>query len=400
MRTTRAGATPLYVASHEGHLEAVKVLLDVGKADVNVSTSRSGRTPLHAAAAQGHLDVVRCLIEAGADPCMASSPSGQTPLISACSAGQAAVAQYLMSQGANVNAARANGVTALYVSAYGGFGDLVRVLLQQGADPNRAAYGGDETPLHVAVRKAHLDVVQALKEYGENLEVNPRTRDGNTPLHFAARHGSPSVVLEMLTLDGVDINAKSDDGSTPLHAAACTGSLEMVSSFLARGADANRPRHTDLLTPVGCAAHFGWGDVVKELAVRGGATTFNLDRSANWSRREATSACIQELLRVSQRESSQVCGSQLLCAFPPFAPTLSILIPLYLGSPLTLMFDVLLLVPAPIPPLLSAVCVRRPSLGAHAALVPRHISQQARACASQEAGMDHSLVPSAPQGRL
>jgi len=229
---------------------------------------------------------------------MASSPSGQTPLISACSAGQEKVARYLVSMGASVNAARTNGVTALYVSAYGGYPALVTFLLQQGAEANRAAYGGDETPLHVAVRKAHVEVVQALKLGSVNLNVNAVTRDGSTPLHFAARQGDATVLVDLLACPDINVNAICDDGSTPLHIAACTGTLAMVEALLQAGADGNQPRTTDQLTPVACAVSCGWTDLTRYLAVKGNATTANLDRSSRYCRRMDTSDCMLELLQV------------------------------------------------------------------------------------------------------
>jgi hypothetical protein len=66
-----AGETPLMLASKNGHVDAVKLLLDRG-AQINARNpdtpgSKRGMTALMFAAQQGHNDVVRVLLEHGAD---------------------------------------------------------------------------------------------------------------------------------------------------------------------------------------------------------------------------------------------------------------------------------------------------------------------------------------------
>ena len=57
------GATPLCIASQNGHLEIVKVLIAAG-ADVNQAT-KNGCTPLYVASLYGHLEVIKVLIASG-----------------------------------------------------------------------------------------------------------------------------------------------------------------------------------------------------------------------------------------------------------------------------------------------------------------------------------------------
>ena len=69
-RDSNANATPLIIASRNGNLDSVKILLsfkaDVeerGTVKVNTDEAVEGCSPLWAAAATGHLDVVKLLID-------------------------------------------------------------------------------------------------------------------------------------------------------------------------------------------------------------------------------------------------------------------------------------------------------------------------------------------------
>ena len=67
---TKAGYTPLHVASHFGSVNMVKFLLDQPeeqKVRVDVQ-NELGYTPLHQAAQQGHSQIVNLLLEKNASP--------------------------------------------------------------------------------------------------------------------------------------------------------------------------------------------------------------------------------------------------------------------------------------------------------------------------------------------
>jgi ankyrin len=61
----KSGATPLFMASQEGHLEITRLLLEHGAAIYQATSN--GATPLSVARHGGHSRIVQLLQEHGAD---------------------------------------------------------------------------------------------------------------------------------------------------------------------------------------------------------------------------------------------------------------------------------------------------------------------------------------------
>ena len=55
------GATPIFIAAEEGHLDVVRFLALEAQANVTQATTDNGATPIYIAAQEGHLDIVRFL---------------------------------------------------------------------------------------------------------------------------------------------------------------------------------------------------------------------------------------------------------------------------------------------------------------------------------------------------
>ena len=69
----------------------------------------------------------------------------------------------LMELGADVNQARDDGVTALYIAAQLGHETVVRATIEAGADVNQAT-DNEWTPLSIAAWKGHTAIVQILND--------------------------------------------------------------------------------------------------------------------------------------------------------------------------------------------------------------------------------------------
>jgi len=232
----QSGETPAMVAARGGYPQVLELLLAKG-ANPNAHGTR-GQTALMWAVAQKHPEVVKVLLAHGADlqrrsdvwsEVMAVPPhgylpynkaiphGGETALLFAARAGDLDSARLLVAAGAHVNDADAWGVSAVTLAAHSGFGDLVRFLLDQHADPNAAPAGF--TALQEAVMRRDAEMVAALLDHGADPNTplktwTPTRRSsddwnfepslvGATPFWLAARFTEPDV-LRLLLKHGAD----------------------------------------------------------------------------------------------------------------------------------------------------------------------------------------------------
>ncbi|WP_433500530.1 ankyrin repeat domain-containing protein [Sphaerimonospora sp. CA-214678] len=133
----------------------------------------------------------------------------------------------------------AQGTTPLYRAAVAGNHEIVRLLLEYGAEPDRPSGGEDEgLPLCAAARRDHARTVQALLDGGADPDA--REHGGWTALLWASANGhleSADVLLDA----AADPDGANDDGDTPLTLAARFGAYGIVRSLLEHGADPSLP---------------------------------------------------------------------------------------------------------------------------------------------------------------
>jgi ankyrin repeat protein len=134
--------TPLMWASDEGHVAAVRWLLDRGAA-VN-ARDEYGQTALRFPSSNGHAPVVSLLLERGADPTIADN-AGWPPLFFAILRKRLEIVRRLLehpSVSASINHRDQQGRTAVFEACAGGDKHTVKLLLERGADPSIANYDG------------------------------------------------------------------------------------------------------------------------------------------------------------------------------------------------------------------------------------------------------------------
>lgn len=141
----------------------------------------------------------------------------------------------LLAAGADPKAENRYGVTPLALACTNGHAGIVQRLLAAGADPNAALRGG-ETALMTAARTGRVDVVQVLLARGAKADV--RLPQGQTAVMWAAADGHPAVV-EALIAAGADFRTPLQSGFTPLLFAVRAGHTAVVRALLKAGADLN-----------------------------------------------------------------------------------------------------------------------------------------------------------------
>jgi beta-lactamase regulating signal transducer with metallopeptidase domain len=206
-RRGRALDRALLEVAEEGDVFDIEELLRAG-ADVNAVIPGDG-TPLIAAAGDGQLEAVRYLLDRGADPNLAASGDGN-PLIVAADEGHMQIVRLLLDRGANPNAAVPGDGNPLIAAAAEGHTDIVTLLLDRGASIDEVV-PGDENPLIQASAEGRLNVVRLLVSRRADVNVrvwaegNPwRPGEWRTPLSVARREGHEDVVQFLLSVGARD----------------------------------------------------------------------------------------------------------------------------------------------------------------------------------------------------
>ncbi|HMF98361.1 MAG TPA: ankyrin repeat domain-containing protein [Vicinamibacterales bacterium] len=236
------------------------------------------RPALLDAAKNADADAVRVLVQKKVDV-NAADADGTTALHWASYRDDVASADLLIRAGARVDAATDLGVTPLWNASLNGSEAMVARLLKAGANPNAALLLG-ETPVMAAARSGYPAVVEQLIAKGAN--VNARGARGQTALMWAVSQ-KHSDVVKVLLARGADVHVQSEvwnevmavpphghldynraiphGGDTALMFAARAGDLESAARLVAAGAHVNDADAWGV-SATALAAHAGYRDLV------------------------------------------------------------------------------------------------------------------------------------------
>jgi ankyrin repeat protein len=163
----------------------------------------------------------------------AAQADGTTALHWAAYHDKADVVTQLLAAGAKADMANRYGITPLLLACQNGSESIVRSLLNAGANANAEQRGG-ETALMIASRTGKLGAVKALIERGAKIDEDDR--DDQTALMWAAAEGHADVI-ELLIQNGADVKHRLKSGFTALLFAAREGKSAAVRMLLQHGAD-------------------------------------------------------------------------------------------------------------------------------------------------------------------
>lgn len=205
--------SPLHCAVYNDNEICADRLLDVFDDEVTLLTDNLGRTPLHIAAMKDHVDCV----------------------------------QFLLGHSAEINAQDSKGHTPLMTSASEGSLNSVELLLNMKSDVTLVDHYG-HTALHLACMNKRSDCALVLiDKAAESSIINAQNKEGQTPLHIAARLGLLPVTQQLLMHDaGIDI--VDNQGMNP--ALACAPStdvadcLEMIITFMLESSNSTFVSHS------------------------------------------------------------------------------------------------------------------------------------------------------------
>jgi ankyrin len=248
---------------------------DPGAGAANAN-AKGGVTALMTAVREKGVESVEVLLDGGA-PINQKAGDGTTALIVALQNGDAAIAKRLIERGADVNSANGKGWTPLFLAVKNrsretgtvpnpvidpaALMEVVKLLVEKGADVNARTkvrsdqYGATAflreagaTPLLRAAYCADLEVIRYLLEHGADPFIT--TTDGTTALMaltgvgygdgFTKDVGTPDDTFEALKLlveVGIPINAANSDKITALHGAAHKNFARGIQYLVEHGAD-------------------------------------------------------------------------------------------------------------------------------------------------------------------
>jgi ankyrin repeat protein len=282
---TRIGEEPAWIPpnSRRGFSFGIGIVRGGWPADRGMRPFRKGgMTPLLYTARDGHAPTAAALLDAGAD-IDAAEANGITPLIMAVTNDRMDVAKLLVERGAKLDVQDWYGRSALWSAVEvrnlyldnatfemrvdrAPVLDLIRLLLERGADPNLRTKESPpvresllpitwslewvdftgQTPFLTAALAGDVTVMRLLLDH--EADPNIATYGGTTALMAAAGVNwvvsqtyteSPEALLEAVKLCvslGMDVNAVNSMGLTAIHGAANRGSDDIVEYLASQGA--------------------------------------------------------------------------------------------------------------------------------------------------------------------
>jgi len=198
----------MVASCEQGNLLDVQALFALGVVLTDGSGKKlAGKIIAAAAATAGSLELVRLLLDRGADA-NALDASKNTPLIWATWHGEPDTCALLLDRGAQIDYMNEQRETALIKAIKGvkyqpRCRDVIKVLLARKANPNLAAKN-TAGPLHEAIDARLEDVVRALLDAGA--DANQVSFGDRRPLLLAVKGAAPASLVKLLLDHGADAN--------------------------------------------------------------------------------------------------------------------------------------------------------------------------------------------------
>ncbi|KAF3157612.1 hypothetical protein TWF569_000177 [Orbilia oligospora] len=190
-------------------------------------------TGLHVAAYCGLTLIMKVMLAGNGVDLELADNIGRTAVLFAAKGGYEDIVRVLIESGANPEAKNHYGEAAILLAVREGHESIVRILIGIGVNLEvKNDYG--ETPLFVAAQKGYEGIFRRLMESKANIET--RDRKGRTTLMAAAGEGCETIA-ELLIKSGVSVEDKDKNGETALWKALGYGKWGVLRMLIDRGAD-------------------------------------------------------------------------------------------------------------------------------------------------------------------
>jgi ankyrin repeat protein len=217
---------------------------------------------------RGNLEQVKDLVEKHGLGLTIDYGEGEkvTPIAKACWDGREEIVRYLLEKGADPNGlSGSDKSTPLLEAVKRDRASIVALLIEKGAKVSTKDTR-EMTPINSAAAAGNIEIVEILVKAKANLESETY---GLTPLAFAIAAKKPELVKRLVEL-GANVNhASKMNGQTALMGAILQGDAEMVRLLLSLKANPNA-KMKDGSTPMSMAKNGDLDDIVALLKKAGG----------------------------------------------------------------------------------------------------------------------------------
>jgi ankyrin repeat protein len=272
------------IGAASGDTKTITTLVENGS-DINAKDKAKGETALMFAAAFNRPDAVKLLLARGADHKATTKVVDLFALTApeeeqmgrnrgAAQPARVDIAGATRGYRYNELISSQGGMTALHFAARQGFADVVKALVEGGADLNQLNAGDKTSPLLITIINGHFDLAKWMLEKGANPTAS--AFNGVTPLYAVLNiqwapkslYPSPKAyqqqttgyleLMQLLIDKGADVNARlqrkvwyqafnsdfagvDESGATPFWRAAYANDVAAMKLLVAAGADPNIP---------------------------------------------------------------------------------------------------------------------------------------------------------------
>ncbi|XP_043670574.1 ankyrin repeat domain-containing protein 16-like isoform X1 [Vespula pensylvanica] len=227
---------PLHEAAQFARTHVLRYLIEKG-AIVDCS-KRADWTPLMLACTKIGSEACKCiriLLEAKADP-LRRNKDGWIPAFIICRSGDVnALRLFLDFAPESISLRSNNGRSSLHIAAFNGHEEIIDLLLAVDPGLVNARDSSGATPLHEAIKGGNLNIVKRMIQFGADFRATDKV--GQTILHVASLIGSVEMMEYILTNNLINVHEKAFFDVTPLIAARRSKQTDAIDVLIKYGAE-------------------------------------------------------------------------------------------------------------------------------------------------------------------